>query len=156
MNTDTKNKTKQDKPDFSKTKFAAKSGLAGMGVDIGTDVVTNATAFYKGNKDKVKHINGFKNKLKALSRTPEAKAVGKQLMEQQKGALGLSAAFAAGTTALAYKDDLKKQKQKEGAIMKKASEEVKVQETKKESKSVSKMASIPGTPDWIKAKGGKK
>lgn len=150
---DNKNKSTQSKPDFSNTKFAAKSGLAGMGVDVGTDVVTNGIAFWKGNKDKVKDISGFKNKLRALSRTPEAKAVGKQLMEQQKGALGLSAAFAAGTTALAYKGDLKKQKEKEGAIMnKKASENV---ETKTQEKG-SKMASIPGTPDWIKAKGGKK
>lgn len=153
------NNQKEKNNDFDKTKFAAKSGLIGMGADIATDVATNSAAFYKNNKDKIQDIvkgSGNKvKKMKQIASMPETKELAKHLKSQQKGSLGLSAAFAAGTTAVALNSDLKKRKDKVNNM----NNEKIAQEIEKQEKVVAKggkMASIPGTPDWIKAKKGTK
>lgn len=153
------NSQKEKKDDFDKTKFAAKSGLVGMGADIATDVATNSAAFYKNNKNKIQSImNGAGNKaskIKQIASMPETKELAKHLKSQQKGSLGLSAAFAAGTTAVALNSDLKKRKEKlDNMDTKKIAQEVEQQE--KVAAEGGKMASIPGTPEWIKAKKGSK
>ena len=145
--------------DFDKTKFAAKSGLVGMGADVATDVVTNGTAFYKNNKDKINQIakgsGSVINKAKKVATLPETKELAKHLKAQQKGSLGLSAAFAAGTTALALKSDLKKRKERMNTMENnKTANEVQGQE--KVAAEGGKMASIPGTPEWIKSIKGSK
>lgn len=153
------NSQKEKNNDFDKTKFAAKSGLVGMGADVATDITTNSTAFYKNNKDKIQDImkgSGTKvNKIKQIASMPETKELAKHLKAQQKGSLGLSAAFAAGTTAIALNSDLKNKKERMNNMdTKKIAQEVEQQE--KVAAEGGKMASIPGTPDWIKAKKGSK
>lgn len=150
---------KEKNNDFDKTKFAAKSGLVGIGADIATDVVTNSAAFYKNNKDKIQSImksSGNRvNKIKQVASMPETKELAKHLKSQQKGSLGLSVAFAAGTTAAALNSDLKKKKERMNNMdNQKVAQEVEKQE--KVAAEGGKMASIPGTPDWIKSKKGSK
>lgn len=152
-------KNKETNNDFDKTKFAAKSGLVGMGADIATDAVTNGSAFYKNNKDKINDIikgsGKTIQKVKQVASMPESKELVKHLKSQQKGSLGLSAAFAAGTTAIALKDDLKKKKERMNNMENtKIANEV-TEQTKTEVKG-GKMASIPGTPEWIKSRKGSK
>ena len=145
--------------DFDKTRFAAKSGLLGMGADVATDVVTNGSAFYKNNKGKINDImkgsGKTMKKIKQVASMPESKELAKHLKSQQKGSLGLSAAFAAGTTALALKDDLKKKKERMNNMENtKIANETTEQTQEKVAAEVknNKMASIPGTPEWIKSR----
>lgn len=150
---------KQKNNDFDKTKFAAKSGLVGMGADIATDVATNGTAFYKNNKNQIDKImkgsGNIAKKIKAVGNMSETKELVKHLKSQQKGSLGLSAAFAAGTTAVALKSDLKNRKERVNNMENnKIANEVEQQE--KVAAEGGKMASIPGTPEWIKSRKGSK
>lgn len=152
-------KEKQKNNDFDKTKFAAKSGLLGMGADIATDITTNGTAFYKNNKNQIDNIikgsGNVAKKIKSIGAMPETKELAKHLKSQQKGSLGLSAAFAAGTTAMALSDDLKKKKERVNNMeTNKIANEVEQQE--KVAAEGGKMASIPGTPEWIKSRKGSK
>lgn len=116
-----KQEEQKKKDNFDTTKFAAKSALLGMGVDIGTDLGTNAAAFAKEKKNQIKKAmkqKGLGNKLKAVKNIRGTKELLEHLKEQQKGALGIGTLFAGGSVLSAYLGDKKKnQENQEGNKM---------------------------------------